>query len=282
MSDMSRSGLRVDTPWSVLAQRALHDRTRVAFASALQNGIDGQFHVWETQGLLIVQTTAQGLGFRNTVTITDDASLTELPGVLQQFRSAGIEDPTVLTPDDEPARAARLESLGLRPSTTRPFAFIRLEPATPFPVTTTSDRLRVGRVETPEEHAHFLDVLLAGYDASPEVARFIRAEHSSVEVTAYLAWSGDDPVAGAAMSWHEDGLVLGGAATLESHRGLGAQTALLRAFQMELATRDLSRGGGPLLAAATAAPDSPSLRNMERAGFTIHPRRAWRSGPDSS
>lgn len=279
---MSRSALRVDPQWSVLAQRALHDRTRVAFKAARENGIDGQFHVSETQGLLVVLTTAQGLGFLNTVTITDDASLAELPEILRQFRSAGIDDPTVLAPDDEPARAARLESLGLRPSANRPFAFIGLESVPPSQEAAAGGRLRVGPVETPEDHARFLDVLLAGYDASPEVARFIRAEHSSVAVKAYLVWSGDDPVAGAAMSWHEDGLVLGGAATLGSHRGLGAQTALLRAFQAELATRDLARVGGAMLAAATAAPDSPSLRNMERAGFAVHPRRAWRSGPYGS
>jgi hypothetical protein len=83
-------------------------------------------------------------------------------------------------------------------------------------------------------------------------------------------------VAGAAMSRHDDGLVLGGAATLAPHRGSGAQTALLRAFHAALATRDLGRRGVKL-AAATAAPGSPSLRNMACAGFAGHPRRAWRS-----
>jgi hypothetical protein len=257
----------------------LHDRTRVAFEAAGRSGIDGQFHVSETDGLLVVLTTAHGLGFLNTVTITDDTFLPGLPEVLGRFRNAGIDDPTVVAPDDDPARAARLDSLGLRPSATRPFAFVGLESAPPGSGAADGDRVRVGPVETPEDRARFLDVLLAGYDGSPEVERFIRAEHSSAAVDAYLAWIDDEPVAGAAMSWHGDGLVLGGAATLAPHRGSGAQTALLRAFQVDLAMRDLARQGGVTLAAATAAPDSSSLRNMERAGFAVHPRRAWRSGP---
>jgi hypothetical protein len=276
---MSDSEWRVDPWWSLLAQRALHDRTRVAFEAAAQSGIDGRFHVSETHGLLVVLTTAQGLGFLNTITITDDASLPELPEILGQFRSAGIDDPTVIAPDDDPARAGRLDDLGLRPAATRPFAFTDLKSAASGSGAADSGRVRVGPVKTPEDRARFLDVLLDGYDGSPEVERFIRAEHSSVAVDAYLAWIDDEPVAGAAMSWHEDGLVLGGAATLAPHRGSGAQTALLRAFQADLATRDLARSSGAMLAAATAAPDSTSLRNMQRAGFAIHPRRAWRSGP---
>ncbi|QNK83305.1 hypothetical protein [Nakamurella sp. PAMC28650] len=66
------------------------------------------------------------------------------------------------------------------------------------------------------------------------------------------------------------------AGILAPHRGSGAQTALLRAFHAALATRDLGRRGVKL-AAATAAPGSPSLRNMACAGFAVHPRRAWRS-----
>jgi hypothetical protein len=197
-----------------MAQRALHDRTRVAFEAARRSGIDGHFHVSETDGLLVVLTTAKCLGFLNTVTITDDASLPELPAVLEQFRSAGINDPTVIAPDDDPARAARLDDLGLRPSATRPFTFIGLESAPPVPGAADGGRVRVSPVESPEDRARFLDVLLDGYDDSPEVERFIRAEHSSAAVNAYLAWVDDEPVAGAAMSWHEDGLVLGGAATL--------------------------------------------------------------------
>ena len=264
---------------SLLAQRVLHDRTRVAFEAAGQSGIDGEFHVSDTHGLLVVLTTAPGLGFLNTITVTDDASLPSLPEILGQFRSAGIDDPTVIAPDDDPARAALLRELGLHPSATRPFAHIGFESAPPGSRAAVSDRVRVSPVETPEDRARFLDVLLDGYDGSPEVERFIRAEHSTVAVDAYLAWIDDEPVAGAAMSWHEDGVVLGGAATLEPHRGSGAQTALLRAFQADLATRDLAGRGRAMLAAATAAPDSPSLRNLERAGFTVHPRRAWRSGP---
>jgi GNAT superfamily N-acetyltransferase len=64
--------------------------------------------------------------------------------------------------------------------------------------------------------------------------------------------------------------VLGGAATLPAARGAGAQTALL-AHRLSLA----GHLGAPL-ATATAAPGSPSIRNLAGAGFTIVERTAWR------
>lgn len=263
--------------WLVPAQRALHDRTRIAFEAARRSGIPGRFHVSEAHGLLVVLTTAQGLGYLNTVTITEGASLTDLPEILREFRAGGIHDPTVLAPDDDPVWATHLKVFGLRPAVTRPFAFIVLDSLARSAEESAEGGLRIRPVESLEERAQFLDVLLAGYDASPEVARFIRTEHSNVEVRAYLAWSDNDPVAAAAMSWHDEGVVLGGAATLKSHRGLGAQTALLGALQAELtSSRALTLESGSLIAAATAAPDSPSLRNMQRTGFEVHPRRAWR------
>lgn len=70
--------------------------------------------------------------------------------------------------------------------------------------------------------------------------------------------------------------VLGGASTLPAARGKGVQAVLLR---QRLA--DASRAGC-WLAAATAAPASASLRNLERAGLTHVRRELWvRSTPTS-
>lgn len=212
------------------------------------------------------------MGFLNTATITDEASLQNLPEVLERFRGAGIDEPTVIAPDDDPVRAAQLQGLGLSPSATRPVAFINLGTTVPQ----MAGRVQVRPVNSREERARFLAVLLAGYDAPSVVERFIRAEHPSAAVDGYLAWVDEEAVAAAAMTSHDDGVVLGGAATIARHRGSGAQTALLHARLAECASRDLVPPSSAMLAAATAAPGSPSLRNLERAGFTVRPRRAWR------
>lgn len=79
---MASSTERSDARWALVAQRALHDRTRSAFAAARASGIDGHFHVSTSPGLLVALTTAPGLGFLNTVTVLDSAALGELPRTL--------------------------------------------------------------------------------------------------------------------------------------------------------------------------------------------------------
>lgn len=276
---MASSTERSDARWALVAQRGLHDRTRPAFSAARASGIDGHFHVSASPGLLVALTSAPGLGFLNTVTVLDDAALGELPAVLAEFQGAGVTQPTVIAPDDEPARAGRLVGLGLRAAGTRPFAYRRLETAQQEWLDPESGRVRVRPVRSPQERALFADVLLAGYEASPEVGRFIRADHSGADVDAYLAWIDDQPVAGAAMSWHAGGVVLGGAATLAPHRGAGAQSALLRARLRDAAVCGSTHPSGVVLAAATAAPGSPSSRNLQRAGFAVNQRRVWRTEP---
>lgn len=78
------------------------------------------------------------------------------------------------------------------------------------------------------------------------------------------------------MSRHRHGVVLGGAATLQSRRGLGAQAALLRTRLEDLANDNLSVDGEALLATATAAPGFSSIRNLQRACLQLQMRRAWR------
>ena len=91
----------------------------------------------------------------------------------------------------------------------------------------------------------------------------------------YLAWDGATPVATAALYVNGDGAWLGAASTLESHRGRGAQGALLAA-----------RVEGAIAAGAKAltvetGPNWPELdpvsyRNVERAGFQVaYERPSW-------
>lgn len=252
----------------------MHARMGLAFDAASRAGIEGEFRVFDENGLLVVLSTARGLGFLNTVTITDAASIDCLPDVLELFRAGGAAAPIVVSSDASEAGSAVLAQLGLEPAGTRPIAFISL-----CALSTTKQpdgEIRVSEARTPQDRALFLDILLAGYEGSAEVERFIRAEHSSEAVSAYLAWIDDEPIAGAAMSVHSDGLVLGGSATLPDRRGVGAQTALLRSFATSPEVRALAHRETTAIATATAAPASPSLRTMSRAGFTIRPRRGWR------
>ncbi|WP_139306858.1 GNAT family N-acetyltransferase [Modestobacter sp. DSM 44400] len=120
-----------------------------------------------------------------------------------------------------------------------------------------------------DERMAFLDVLIAGYATPVEVQRFLRAEHSAGAVRCFTAWADGKPVGAAAMSVHGRTAVLGGAATLPHHRGCGVQAALL-GHRLRAA-----RCAGAVAATATAAPGSPSARNLVRSGFHLEPRTGW-------
>jgi GNAT superfamily N-acetyltransferase len=129
---------------------------------------------------------------------------------------------------------------------------------------------RIHEVSTQEEMTLFMELLLEGYAAPSEVGALIRTEHAIPVIRGFIASRNDQPLAAAAMSLHTTGAVLGGASTLPAARGTGAQTALL-AYRLSLA-----EGLGVSLATATAAPGSPSIRNLTKLGFTIVERTAWR------
>jgi GNAT superfamily N-acetyltransferase len=119
----------------------------------------------------------------------------------------------------------------------------------------------------------FLDVLLAGYEVDGVIAAFIAAEHRIPAVRRFLALVDDVPIAAAAMTIHGDVAVLGGASTLRSQRGHGAQSRLLR-HRLQVANE-----AGCTLAVATATVDSVSAGNLGRAGFRILRRSVWAKRP---
>lgn len=93
--------------------------------------------------------------------------------------------------------------------------------------------------------------------------------------TTYGAWDGDDLVATATLFVHGDIGTLSGAATLPSHRGRGAQGAL-----MVHRINDAAAAGCAWITCETGAetPESPnpSLHNMRRMGLTeLYERRNW-------
>jgi GNAT superfamily N-acetyltransferase len=247
------------------AERCLHDRSSAAFAAAAAAGLPGRFRAFEHDGLLALLTTSPGLSFLNSVCGLTSESLDALPSVLAIFAAAGAPLPQLAT--DGPALAGRLRRLGFGPAKPRPVATIDLlsrreTPAEPH-------GLRVTEARTPEQERVFLDTLVAGYDAPPELSGFLRAEHCADGMRRFVAWQGHQPVAAAAFSMHGNVAVLGGAATVPAARGSGAQAALLRHRLNQAAA------AGADAATATAAPESASVRNLARIGFDIHCRPGW-------
>jgi hypothetical protein len=247
------------------AERCLHDRSGAAFAAAAEAGLPGRFRAFEHDGLLALLTTSPGLGFLNSVCGLTSESLDALPGVLAIFAAAGAPLPRLATAG--PAVAGRLRRLGFVLAKPRPVATMDLLPRRRFPAEPYG--LRVTEARTPEQERVFLDTLDAGYDAPPELSRFLRAEHSAGRMRRFVAWQGHQPVGAAAFSMHSRVAVLGGAATVAAARGSGAQTALLHHRLNQAAA------AGADAATASAAPQSASVRNLARIGFEVCFRPGW-------
>jgi hypothetical protein len=259
-----------------VAEEAVHARARIAFDAARAAGLPGQFRAFEISGLRALLTSSPGLGFLNSVTGVTEESTSALASVLDVFRRYA-SGPTLVTGSVSRGLEEQLRSYGFAPTAPRPIAV--LDMSRRDKADRTSPRrgsVRVTRVETEEDRALFLQVLLAGYTANANVTGFMGAEHSSPAVQGFLAWQDDRPVAAAAMSLHSQVAVMGGAATLTRCRGLGAQSMLLEHRLRHAAA------WGATVATATAAPHSTSSRNLTRAGFSLYMRRSWSRTPTSA
>ena len=249
------------------AESSLHRRLELACAAATTARLPGRFVTAEVNGLRAVMTTAPGLGFLNSITGLTRSSAEGLLPLLDELQAEGEPSPCVVTGPMDPDVSRFLTSLGFVASGVRPVAVSALSTEVLSP--TTAGRLTVAEIAGSAGRAIFLNILTAGYSASRIVERFVRAEHSVDAVRGFVAWDGETPVGAAAMSSHEDWVVLGGAATLPKHRGVGIQAELLR-HRLDVATR-----AGARFATATAAVGSPSSRNLARAGFQVALRTAW-------
>lgn len=245
----------------------MFERSRLACAAATDAGLAGSFRTVSSGALTAVLTTARGLEFLNAVHGVDERSVDGIPGLLAEFQEAGAPSPSLVSGPVTAALRARLEGLGHRPTVIAPLAVMDLR-ATELASLSGSPGIRVTSVRGPMTGL-FRDVLLRGYSAPPAVSSFLTAEHASPVVHRCLAWHGEEAIAAAALSLHGDVAVLGGAATLPQWRGSGAQLALLR-HRLQVAA-----AAGAELATATAAPGSPSARNLVRAGFCVVDRQRW-------
>ncbi|MBC7725450.1 MAG: hypothetical protein H7146_11990 [Burkholderiaceae bacterium] len=256
------------------AELSLFERRTMSLEAASAAGLPGQFASFSQSGLRVTRATDGDFGFLNTVEGVTEESIEFLPEVLARFASP--RDITVVATTPSQALVAQLRGRGFTPTPNRPVAFLRPgavdpdeAPDHPSGLTPGADRWRIHEVSTAHDHALFLDLLDSGYGAVQAVSALIRAEHAVPEIRPFIASRDGRAQAAAAMSLHGTVAVLGGAASLPTARGTGAQTALL-AHRLRVA-----HALGASLVAASAAAGSPSLRNLARLGFTIVNRTAW-------
>jgi hypothetical protein len=119
------------------------------------------------------------------------------------------------------------------------------------------------------EHATaFGEVAVKGFGMSPFVAPWLAALVGRPHWRSFMAFDGDKPVAVGTVYIDEAVAWLGIGATLPSHRGRGAQGAILAA-RIDAAARD----GCIVLTTETGIPHegeaAPSFKNIQRAGFRV-------------
>lgn len=139
-------------------------------------------------------------------------------------------------------------------------------PDPPAPATTALDLREVG-------HAHAMDfgrVVQGGFGAPPPFAGWAAALVRRPGWRTYVAYDGNEPVAGGAL-FLKGGLAwLGLGSTLPTHRGRGAQGAILGRR-----IADAVEAGARCIVTETGRPEPgeegkhPSYRNILRAGFEI-------------
>lgn len=242
------------------AHHAIFARTALALDATAHRYPSDTFATWTAGDNCAVRASAPELGFLSTLTIPAPISADELGRQLTDERWRG-ESPVVVFTVPPDAERDALSDLGYLPADPRPLAIRQLAEA-PGPA-----QIQVQPVADADLD-QALDVLVRGYAASSAVAHLIEDEHRHPSVRLLAATDSGRMIAVAAWSRHGEVAVLGGAGTLPSDRGKGAQTALLQE-RLRLAHAE-----GCTLAVATAAPNSPSVRNLARAGFGVIERPA--------
>lgn len=124
----------------------------------------------------------------------------------------------------------------------------------------------------PADGGVFGTILAQAFGFSPTIAPLATAVIGRPGWHHYLAYESDEPIATAAMYVAGPGAWLGFAATLASHRGRGAQTALVTR-RLQEAAREGCRWVSVETAEETPERTVPSFRNLTRLGFSVAYRR---------
>ena len=202
-----------------------------------------------------------GLGFDQPLTAN------ELRSIQDWFTDACVRRWHIeWSPEARPADAEQLfahAGAARKPPTVKLCRALVTEPETDVPPQAFTVR------EIGVEDAARFDATVAGPLGVPDQsAPGIRSTIGHAGWHFYLAFEGDDPIAGATMFVLGEGAWFGLAATAPRARRRGAQTALLNRR-----LRDAYRLGCRWVSAdtqpETAASPNPSLRNMGRVGFEI-------------
>jgi len=254
------------------AELAVFQRKELMLKAASSSGLPGRFGSFHLGGLRASLATEPHYDFLNVVECVNNETLPALADTLDRFDAQNR--PTVVATSPSPRLIARLRGDGYEPAPARPIAYMSLHAI--HPNDTITEPWQIREVATRQDQIRFAALLEAGYEANNDVRSLIRAEHARPEIRAFIALRDNQPVAAAAMSVHRTGAVLGGASTLPPARGTGAQSALL------LHRLRVARALGCTLATASAAPGSPSIRNLARLGFTVVERTAWRLTPPTA
>ncbi|HEU4629877.1 MAG TPA: GNAT family N-acetyltransferase [Gemmatimonadaceae bacterium] len=210
--------------------------------------------------------------------VEEPASEAQLDAALDAAARAGVRRLFVqVVPTAEPAALDDwLAARGLVPYN----AWVRL--ARPVaPVDDPPTPLRVAEIG-PADAATFGRIAAGAFGWPALLERWTAASVGREGWRHYLAYDGDEPVATGAFRLRGGEAWFGFAATVERHRGRGAQGALLARR-----LRDAAAMGARRASLETAQPTpqraAPSFRNVQRAGFaTVYLRRNWLHAPASA
>ncbi len=206
-------------------------------------------------------TQGLAMGLTGPVTAADlDAMEAHLlqggPGPLQ-LEVCPFVDPSL--PALLAARGYRLEEWQLAWTCDVPVQL--LDPPRPADEALLVRRARAGEEET------FFRTVMAGFFESEHVAEdalaLMRPTAHAERHELFLAFLGDEPIGGGALSWANGIALINGSGVRPAFRRRGAQGALLRARLAR--AREL----GCEVAYSTTFPGTASRRNMERHGFRV-------------
>jgi GNAT superfamily N-acetyltransferase len=192
----------------------------------------------------------------------DDVAPADLDAIEQFFHERGAPAFHEVSPLAQPALFAQLGDRGYRPFE---FTSVMFRPVAGA-VESAFSQIRV-RVVRQDEEPEWTRTAASGWSEFPEVSAFMRdigrLSMTRPDATCFIAEADGKAIATAMLSLHGDVALMAGASTIPSHRGLGAQLALLDARLRFAAER------GCDLAMMCALPGSASQRNAERHGFRI-------------
>ena len=256
---------------TALVERCLHDRAALAFRAARDAGLPGIFHTFQTSGLLATLASEPGVEFLNCVSGVSAETVEGLAQVFEAWEALGLPLPSVTTTHFDTVVDEHLRHMGYVSAGRRPFAVIYLHHVPDIARANINPDFDVREALSADDRRTFFEILSAGYESPTPLRNFMSAEHSVAEVRRFIGYRAGRPVAAGAMSSHQNVMVLGGAAVLRPARGQGGQRAMLQ-HRVRAA-----KAAGCDAVIATAAARSPSLRNLEEAGFEIRLRQAWLS-----